>query len=172
MDSAVRAILRGMRRLTLHAVVAGHPGVFVFDSGGGVSNITPELAAQIGCKPWGQVSGFQMSGNRLDMQRCDKIGSHRVHRETLGVFDLNKLLPTGSSERIDGTLGLDLFDGKVVSFSYASRTLTVLDKAGVEALSKRAKPVPIHLVRDAEGLALTINLPVRITAGADDERKP
>jgi hypothetical protein len=155
--------------LTAHAVVAGHPGVFVFDSGGGVSNVTPEFAAQIGCRPWGQISGFQMSGNRLDMQRCDnidvQIGSHRVHRETLGVFDLNKLLPTGSSERIDGTLGLDLFDGKVVTFSYASRTLTVLDRAGIETLSKRAKSLPIHLVRDAEGLALTINLPVRTTAG-------
>lgn len=157
------------RGLIMHAVIAGHPGVFVFDSGGGISNITPEFAAQIGCKPWGQITGFQMSGHRLDMQRCDsvdiQVGSHRVHRETLGVFDMNTLMPTGSSERVDGTLGLDVFDGDVVSFSYANRTLTVLDKAGVAALSRRAKPMPIHVVRDAEGLALTINLPVRTDAG-------
>ena len=157
------------RALVVHASINGHPGVFMFDSGGGVSNITPGFAAQIGCKPWGQISGFQMSGKRLDMQRCDdvavRIGEHQAHRETIGVFDMDKLLPTGSTERVDGTLGLDVFDGKVVRFSYAERTLTVLDEAASAALAKHGNALPIHVVRDAEGLALTINLPVRTARG-------
>lgn len=157
------------RALIVHATMDGHPGVFMFDSGGGVSNITPAFAAQIGCKPWGQISGFQMSGKRLDMQRCDhvsvQVGPHRTRRETIGVFDMDKYLPTGSSERVDGTLGLDIFDGQVLRFSYTDRSLTVLDKAAVDALSAQGGAMPIHVVRDAEGLALTVNLPVRTQSG-------
>jgi hypothetical protein len=157
------------RALVVHAAINGHPGVFMFDSGGGVSNITPAFAAQIGCKPWGQISGFQMSGKRLDMQRCDnvtvQIGQHQARRETIGVFDMDKLLPTGSTERVDGTLGLDVFDGSAVRFSYAERTLTVLDEAAVASLSRNSKPMPLHVVRDAEGVALTVNLPIRTERG-------
>ena len=157
------------RALIVHATIGGQPGVFMFDSGGGVSFITPTFAAQIGCKPWGQISGFQMSGKRLDMQRCDnvsvRIGPYRTRRETVGVFDMDKFLPTGSTERVDGTLGLDIFDGKVVRFSYADRTLTVLDKAATDALSKHGGAMPIHVVRDAEGLALAVNLPVHTESG-------
>lgn len=157
------------RALIVHATINGHPGVFMFDTGGGISFITPRFAAELGCKPWGQISGFQMSGQRLDMQRCDnvtvQVGQHPSRRETVGVFDMDKFLPTGSTERVDGTLGLDIFDGKVVRFSYTERTLTVLDKAAAASLSKNNTAMPIHVVRDAEGFSLTVNLPVHTESG-------
>lgn len=48
----------------VHATVGGHEGTFLFDTGEGVSSITPQFAAQIGCRPWRQITGFQMGGNR------------------------------------------------------------------------------------------------------------
>ncbi|WP_165488581.1 MULTISPECIES: retropepsin-like aspartic protease [Dyella] len=157
------------RALIVNATINGHPGTFMFDTGGGISFISPKFAAEIGCKPWGQITGFQMTGNRLDMQRCDNVSvqvdQHQVRRETVGVFDMDKFLPTGSKEKIDGSLALDIFDGQVVKFSYSERTLTVLDQSAVAALSKKTPSVPIHVVREAEGLALAVNLPVKTDNG-------
>lgn len=57
----------------VHAVVNGQPGTFLFDTGEGVSSFSPAFAKKIGCQPWGRISGFRMSGERLDNQHCDGI---------------------------------------------------------------------------------------------------
>ena len=57
----------------LRASVGGHEAVFLFDTGEGISTVTPAFASQIGCKPWGQTTGFRMSGERLDLRRCDNL---------------------------------------------------------------------------------------------------
>src|SRR6185312_848153 len=59
--------------LTVRATVSGQTRTFACDSGEGVSMISPELAQAIGCKPWGQVTGFRMTGERLDAPPCDGI---------------------------------------------------------------------------------------------------
>jgi hypothetical protein len=155
------------RGLLIHAVVGGQEGIFTFDSGEGVSAVTPEFAAKIGCKTWGQISGFQMFGQRLDMQRCDhidiKLGDRHVQMHTLGVFDLNKFSPPGT--KIDGTLGLDIFDGQIITFSYSKRTITVWDRAASGQAFERQKAFPIHVIRDAAGMAVDVALPVKTPDG-------
>ncbi|KRE97678.1 hypothetical protein ASG87_15630 [Frateuria sp. Soil773] len=155
------------RGLLVHAVIGGQEGTFTFDTGEGVSAITPEFASKIGCKVWGQISGFQMSGQRLDMQRCDhvdvKIGNHHVRMNTLGVFDLNKFSPPGT--KIDGTLGLDVFDGRAITFSYSRRTITVRDRGATQQIPKGGKPFPVHIIRDAAGMAVDVALPVKTPQG-------
>lgn len=150
---------------TVHAVVNGQAGNFMFDTGGGISIITPEFARKIGCRPWGQITGFRMSGERLDSTRCDeiavRIGPVSAHVDSVGVVDLKKLLPPGTD--LDGSLALDLFDDKVVAFSQARRTLTVTQT--VPAALAACPSVPLRLVRVAEGLSLTVDLPVRTRAG-------
>ena len=39
------------RGLTIQATIGGKPGTFLFDTGGGVTNISPDFAKSIGCKP-------------------------------------------------------------------------------------------------------------------------
>ncbi|WP_430391661.1 aspartyl protease family protein [Dyella sp. 20L07] len=155
------------RGLLIHAVIGGHEGTFTFDSGEGVSAITPEFASKIGCNVWGQISGFQMSGQRLDMQRCDhvdvKIGDFHARLNTLGVFDLNKFSPPGT--KIDGTLGLDVFDGQVITFSYSKRTITVWNRAATRQIPKDEKPFPVHVIRDVGGMAVDVALPVKTPQG-------
>lgn len=151
--------------LSVHAVINGQAGNFMFDTGGGISIITPEFARKIGCRPWGQVTGFRMSGERLDSERCDgiavQVGAVGAQVDSVGVVDLKKLLPPGTD--VDGSLALDLFADKVVAFSQTRRTLTVTD-AVPEALQACAS-VPLRLVRVAEGLSLTVDVPVRTRAG-------
>jgi hypothetical protein len=38
--------------MTMRAKVRGHEGTFVFDTGGGVTYLSPDFAQTIGCKPW------------------------------------------------------------------------------------------------------------------------
>jgi hypothetical protein len=156
------------RFLTVRASIAGHEGTFLFDSGSGVSNITPEFAGKIGCKPWGLISGARMTGQRLDMQRCDnvavRLGAFQSGPGTIGVFDLGKVLPPSMSG-IDGTIALDVFASRTVRFSYFHHTLEILDPSSVEKTAELGRSMPIHIVRDAEGMALTVNVPVHTADG-------
>lgn len=91
--------------LAFHANVNGHEGFFLFDTGGGISVINPEFAKVSGCTPWGQVTGFRMTGERMDFQRCDNAAFDvlGVHLKTpiAGVFDIMTLAPkTGGSGSI------------------------------------------------------------------------
>ena len=156
------------RGLTVQAVVGGKPGTFLFDTGGGVSNVTPAFAAAIGCTPWGQISGYTMTGQRLDMKRCDhvavKLGKSTFALETVGVFDGTAMMPPGAPH-LDGTIALDTFAGRALLLSYTQRQITVLDDRGLGSATAGRTALPLHLVRDAEGVALSVNLPVSTPLG-------
>ena len=149
--------------LTIRATVAGHEGVFLFDSGGGVSSITPEFAAVIGCHPWGQITGFRMTGQRVDMQRCDGIAftfaGSSFPAGTVGVLDLSKYLPSGLGH-IDGTIALDVFANRAFTFSYAGHFIHFHDARELEQRTKTLHAMPLRVVRDAQGLALSVDFPV------------
>lgn len=151
---------------TVHAVINGQSGTFLFDTGGGLSVLTPAFAAKISCRPWGQLTGHQMSGKRLDAQRCNDVvvrfGDLESNMDGIGVFDIQKLLPPDAPQ-IDGSLALDLFNDKVVMFSQSRNVLAVLDT--VPASLQRCASIPVHVVREAEGFALTVSLPVRTPDG-------
>ena len=151
---------------TVHAVINGQAGTFLFDTGGGLSLLTPAFAKKIGCQPWGQITGHQMSGKRLDTQRCNDVavrfGAMEVKMDGVGVFDFQKLLPPDAPQ-VDGSLALDLFDDKVVAFSQSRNVLTVLE--AVPTALQRCASMPVHVVREASGFALTVSLPVRTSSG-------
>ena len=158
----------GTDMLTLRAKVRGREGVFMFDTGGGISYISPSFAQAIGCKPWGQISGFVLTGQRLDMQRCDGLSFDVQGRTfsgpTFGVFDLMKFMPP-DLPKIDGSIGLDVFAGQAVTLSIAHKQLTVESRASLDARAKHGREVPIRIVREAGGLALTINVAVPTPEG-------
>jgi hypothetical protein len=154
--------------LTIRATVAGHDGVFLFDSGSGVSNITPEFAAVVGSHPWGKITGFRMTGQRVDMQRCDGIAFVFAGRSfpagTVGVLDVSKYLPSGLGH-IDGTIALDVFAKQAFTFSYAGHFIRFHDARGLEQRTKTLHAMPLHVVRDAQGLALSVDFPVLTADG-------
>jgi hypothetical protein len=158
----------GTAMMTVRAKVRGHEGLFMFDTGGGISYISPSFAQTVGCKVWGQITGFVLTGQRLDMPRCDGL-DFDVEGQTLqapiaGVFDIMKFMPP-NVPKLDGSLGLDVFAGRAVTLSLAERTLTLESRASLAARMKRGREVPIRLVREAEGIALTVVVGVVTSEG-------
>ena len=149
----------GTYMMTLRAQVRGYEGSFVFDTGGGVTYISPAFAQTIGCKPWGQLSGFVLTGQRLDMQRCDdlkfEIDGRNFSAPIAGVFDLMKFMPA-NVPKIDGSIGLDLFAGRAVTLSLAQRTLIVESAASLKQRMRTGKQISVRLVRELEGIALAV----------------
>jgi hypothetical protein len=152
----------------LRASTHGHEGLFLFDTGEGVSTISPAFARQIGCTPWGQITGFRMSGERLDFPRCEnvpfRLGPFELSPRTTGVFDIMSLLPD-SKTVLAGSLGLDVFDGKPITIEPAADRIVIESSASFRSRINRAKPLPSRIVRDAEGAALAIDVAVPTSRG-------
>ena len=158
----------GTLMMTMHAKVNGHEGNFVFDTGAGVSYVSPDFAQSVGCKPWGKLTGYTLVGQRLDMQRCDgllfELQGQRFGASTSGVFDLMKFMPP-NVPRIDGSIGLDVFEGHALTLSLAQKKLIIETADSLTARAKHATEVRIRFVREAGGAALTAFVAVPTTAG-------
>lgn len=141
---------------TVDIVIAGRPARMLFDTGAGLTSVTPEFAAQIGCRPFGHVTGFRMDGERVAFQRCPEarvdLGARRAVRE-IGVFDLGAVLPEGLPH-LDGVMGLDVFRGTAI-------TLDRLEHLRIESRSSLRRAVRgleagrLRPLRDAAG-SLTV----------------
>lgn len=152
----------------VRAVIGGREGVFAFDSGDGVSFMTPTFAKSIGCEPWGQITGFRMGGDRVDMMRCDSVkvdvGGIRQTMPTLGVFDLMRFFPPDSPP-LDGVLGLDLFANDAVTIDPAHHQLIVESQGSLAARVRAGREIAVRRVRDAQGLSLTVDAGVKTPKG-------
>lgn len=158
----------GTTLLTVHASVGGHDGTFLFDTGEGVSLISPGIAQKTGCKPWGQLTGFRMTGDRIDSTHCDnltvELAGQSFAAPTAGVFDIMKFFPPNNPQ-LDGSIGLDLFAGRTITFAYSAREIIVESPGSLAARIAHATEIPIRLVRDAEGTALTVDVGVPTADG-------
>jgi hypothetical protein len=159
------------RAFTVRARVRGQKGVFLWDTGEGVSMVTPAFARRVGCTPWGQVTGYRMTGDRMDTPHCDNMvfdvsGMHLAAPSVI-VYDIAALTKPDAPP-LDGALGLDIFAGHALTFQLVRGTLTVESAASLAARvapARGAVEVPVRIVRDAEGLALSVDLPVQTPAG-------
>ncbi len=154
--------------LVLETIVDGHPARFLFDTGWGVTAVTPAMAKTIGCKPWGRVTGFRAIGERLDSQRCNaatfQLKGCDVRTPEVLVVDVMKFLPPDAAS-VDGGIGLDLFAGHTVTIESHAHRIVVETDASRDSRIKTAKEVPVRLVRDAQGAALTVDLAVPTAEG-------
>ncbi len=158
----------GTEMMTMLAKVRGHEGNFVFDTGGGISYVSPAFAQMVGCNLWGQITGFTLVGQRLDMQHCDglsfEVEGHSFGAPSSGVFDLMKFMPP-NVPRIDGSIGLDVFAGRAVTLSLAQRKLIVESTSSLAARARAGKEIPIRIQREAGGVSLSVYVAVPTSAG-------
>ena len=143
-------------------------GEFIFDSGLGVSAVTPATAAKLGCTPWGKITGFRAIGERVDLQRCNAadvvIGGVRRRISELSVIDRTKFMGA-AGDRFAGGIGLDAFDGEIVTLSIARHQVTLEDPRRWKASPRGVIAVPVRLVRAAEGAALTASIGIVTASG-------
>lgn len=109
-----------------------------------------------------------MTGERLDMPKCDHVlfvaGGIDFLRKTVGVLDLSKLLPS-NAPHLDGSVGLDMFAGSKITFNQSERVLIVESQRSFSERVRRAHEVPMMIVRDAGGFALTVKIGVPTSRG-------
>jgi hypothetical protein len=135
----------------------GKPGLFVFDSAGGVTVISPAFAKQAGCMPWGQEVGYSMTGARFAAPRCDNfafsVNGTRLVSPVAGVMDVAPLL-SKDAEPIEGLLALDVFADKTITIDPAGGRLIVESARSARDRIVGAHELPISIARENGGIAL------------------
>lgn len=139
------------RLRSVRVSIAGQEGTFLVDTGGGVTFASPAFAERIGCKPWGRITGFRLTGERLDLPRCEGVAiglpdGRMLAPRTIGVLDLKPLLPP-DAPAVDGSLALDALDGQVFTLDLRAGTLVFETPESLAARTAGAIEVPVRLAR-------------------------
>lgn len=155
------------KSVAVRVVANGKPGLFTLDTAGGNTVVSPAYAAEAGCKPWGRMVGFQMTGNRLEMPRCDgftfSVDGHVLRAPSAGVLDITSMLAK-DAKPVDGSLALDAFDGQTISIDFAAGELVVETQASAKQRIAGARELPLRLVREG-GVALAAMVEVPTPQG-------
>jgi hypothetical protein len=173
MASAANAAPNGPVRLSLESYrkgiaarveVAGRKRLFQLDTAGGLTVISPALAKEMGCRPWGSITGFHMTGTKISAPRCDNVEirwqGQLLHSPIATVMDV------GSPDTpIDGLLALDAFVGRTITIDFARRELTLETPDSAAERRAGAVEVPAHLAREIGGLALSVFVEVPTVRG-------
>ncbi len=154
--------------LGLQAEIAGHKGLFLFDTGGGVTIVTPATAISSGCRVWGRITGFRATGACLDTPRCDSVhvsfGGRDFTAPIAAVFDLERLV-SPDMPVLSGLIALDLFAGRMITIRPLAHQLILETATSLPERVRGSRAVPIRFVRDVEGVALTVDGAVGTSAG-------
>jgi hypothetical protein len=144
---------------TVEVVVGGKTRKFYFDSGGGLSGISPALAKEIGCAPVGEIVGFDAGGRKFSGgPRCEDvaldIGGFAVKCD-VGIFDPNQFFPDAKGQ-LDGSIALDAFDGQALTMDLTGNRLIVETDKSLKERTKQMKPLTARLSREIGGATLDI----------------
>ena len=153
---------------SLRILIGGQQSTFLLDTGGGLTMLTPETAKALGCKSWGQVTGFRMRGDRLDTPRCNDVHlplkGTSVAVPLAGVWDFSKVLPKDAPP-LGGSIALDAFAGRVVTLDLTENTLTLETQASLKERIRHATEVPMRFTREIGGAALVPYVAVETPQG-------
>jgi hypothetical protein len=109
-----------------------------------------------------------MTGQRMDLPHCDGItvglGKTTYHLPSAAVFDIMSLAGKDAPP-LAGSLALDAFANQVITIEPGAHRLIVESAASLAARAKQATEVPIRLVRDAQGVALSVVVGVPTAKG-------
>jgi hypothetical protein len=143
---------------TVEVIVGGKKRTFYFDSGGGLSGISPALAKEIACPPLGEMTGYNAGGVKFSGPRCEditlNIGGFTVTRD-VGVFDPNQFFPDAKGQ-LDGSIALDAFDGHALTMDLAGNRLIVETEKSLQARTRRMSLLTARLSREIGGATLDI----------------
>ena len=155
------------RLVTMNASVNGIEATMLFDTGGGVTAVTPNLAKRVDCDPHGKTVGHRMSGERVEFQKCGpqsmSIGASNSDAE-LYVFDLMALLPN-DWPALDGIISLPNFIDHPFTLDLEKQQLILETKSSFQSRIANAHAADVRLKRDPGG---EVTVFVRVEALAGD----
>ncbi|RNI31517.1 aspartyl protease family protein [Rufibacter latericius] len=137
----------------VQVVVQGKPYRFLFDTGGGETIISPEVAKALSKTPYGQIPAYRMTGEKVVFQKCDSVelllNGQRLFQNQVAVWDLMRILPAGLPH-LDGVISLKTFAGKILGIDLKNDQLTLEDQ---KSFAGRQKNLALVNSRFATGLA-------------------
>jgi predicted aspartyl protease len=147
------------RTPTIDVVVNGKVRQFYFDTGGGISFISPEMAKEIGCEPFGGGQmGYDAGGHTSAMKRCEdvemKLAGYTVKKD-VAVFDPMMFFPKVNG-KLDGSIALDAFDNQIITVDLIKNRLYVETEKTFKNRIKDMKPLQSRLSREISGATLDI----------------
>jgi hypothetical protein len=150
------------RSVALRVMVAGKERLFQFDTGGGVTFMSPAIAKRLGCEKGARIVGYRMTGDKLEAPRCDnvalKIGGHDFTIPIAGVFEVGEFNAKGVT--IDGLLALDAFAGKTITMDFAGQRLIIETPRSAVDRAAHGTELPARLVREISGRGITVDIDV------------
>lgn len=155
-----------LRQLQVQLGTESHP--FLFDTGGGLTLIDPEIASLIDCDPYGQLTGFRMSGERVDFQQCGRVhlqlGALTIE-QNVGVFDLMALLPEGWPP-LRGVLSLHTFQNHAITLDLARNQLILETVQSLQERVQDMQELRMHVERGVEGRGFSVYLEAKAQKGS------
>jgi Aspartyl protease len=154
---------------TVSVTAGGSAWPFLFDTGGGLTLITPKLAARLGCTPFGRVTGFRMSGEPVHFRHCEAAGLDvsgvRLDHAPIAVFDLMALLPPELPE-LGGLLSLESFRDRPVTIDWAADRLVLETEASLAERTRRLPEMRMRLATGEDGASVTVLVEVAARRGS------
>ena len=143
---------------TINVQIGGKTYPFLFDTGGGITTISPSIAKEIGCTPSGQITGWNAGGTRLDFKRCDdvrlKLGAYETRANT-GLFEIMTFFSPDTKE-IGGIVALQTFKDKVITIDLAGNRLWVETERSFADRIKDMKPLESRIGSQGGGAVIDI----------------
>ncbi|MCH7860836.1 aspartyl protease family protein [Sphingomonas sp. NPDC092331] len=146
-------------RWAIEAEIAGKKGLYLLDTGAGITLVSRETATRAGCTPWGRLTGYNMMGKRFDGPHCGEniaitLGGIAARPPITGLVNMAADNPKNAA--LDGIIGLNLFEGRTVTFDFAAGTMTLESEASRAARIAGMRPLRIRLKREIDGGALAV----------------
>jgi hypothetical protein len=158
---------------TVKVVVAGDTLDFLMDTGGGVTIVSPAIAAKLGCTPSGRSSGYRLTGERLESKVCRDVpltvgaGAGGGWRTTVeaSVSDIMRFLGPGAPP-VHGMISLRTFERQAITLDQAGGTLVVESPRSLERRVRGTTPLRARLATGLQGGQL--DLFVGVQAGGSE----
>ena len=152
---------------TVEVFVNGKKRLFYFDSGGGISAISPALAKEIGCVPLGEMTAYNAGGMKFSGKRCEdvemNVDGFAIKRD-VAVFDPMQFFPKATTQ-IDGSIALDAFDAQTVTMDFKGDRLWVEGEKSFKRRIREMKPLVSRLSREGGGGTLDLFIAAQTPRG-------
>lgn len=149
---------------TVTVFIGGEKYNFLFDTGGGETIISPEVAKAIHKKVYGSMTGFRMTGEKIKVQKSDSIdltiGKTKIFHQTVAVWDLMSILPK-DLPKVDGLISLKSFEENILTIELAKNIIMIENKISAKKAIKGKSILTTRFANGLEGsdLNLFIGIP-------------
>lgn len=143
---------------TINVQIGGKTYPFLFDTGGGITIISPDVAREIGCAPFGRLTAFNAGGTRIDLKRCDavelKLGAFST-RVDAGVLEVMNFFGPDTPP-IGGFVSLQTFEEQAITIDLTNNRVSIETAQSLAERIKGMKTLESRLSRGAGGAAIDI----------------